>query len=43
LKATLKSCPVTMPTGPRRLLLACSEATDDQLPTVRVGTRVVRY
>jgi hypothetical protein len=43
LKATLKSCPVTMPTGPRRLLLACSEAIDDQRPTVRVGTRVVRF
>jgi hypothetical protein len=43
LQAALKDCPVQMPTGPRRLLLACSEATDDQLPTVRVGTRVVRY
>jgi hypothetical protein len=43
LQAVLENCPVRLPTGPRRLLLACSEATSDQLPSVRVGTRVVRY
>ncbi|MCS6899736.1 MAG: hypothetical protein RMJ98_08745 [Myxococcales bacterium] len=43
LQTVLQNCPVRLPTGPRRMLLACSEATNDQLPTVRVGTRVVRY
>jgi hypothetical protein len=43
LQAALVNCPVRLPTGPRRLLLACSEPTDDQLPAVRVGTRVARY
>lgn len=43
LSKALSLCEVAMPTGPRRLLLACTEPTDDQLPAVRVGTRVVRY
>jgi hypothetical protein len=43
LQAALRNCPARLPTGPRRMLLACSEATDDQLPVVRVGTRVARY
>jgi hypothetical protein len=43
LREVLKSCPVQIPTGPRAMLLGCTEATDPQLPVVQIGTRVVRY
>lgn len=39
----LRECSVRLPTGPRRLLLGCSEIAPEQPFAPRVGARVVRY
>ena len=43
LKRALQNCPYALPTGPRRLLLACTEPVSDQHPQISVGVRVARY
>jgi hypothetical protein len=41
--AAVVECSFAMPTGPRRLLLGCTEPTSDQAPKVNAGVRVMRY
>jgi hypothetical protein len=43
LKRALQDCPYALPTGPRRLLLACTEPVSDQSPQIAAGVRVARY
>jgi hypothetical protein len=37
------ACPFSFATGPRRLVLVCTEATDTDRPSSRVGLRVLRF